>query len=268
MKKRVITLCATNINSWNPDQITWTNAFNILAQHDSIEADKVMKFRIDIDRKRALIGRLLSRIVSGKILDRNWKQLEFTRTENGKPFINNLSLPNYNFNVSHHGEWIVFIGGLHFPVGIDVMRYDDPPRGKTAFLNSFTRHFTEEEWLYIRRKPEDELQEFYRFWALKESYVKALGVGIGFNLLRVSFTFSLAIAATTTTTTLPSIKNKIERASACVDGKPLHDWCFFVTSLDDLHCVAIACGTSGDNITEQDIIFDMIDVNDILLTVV
>ena len=65
---------------------------------------------------------------------------------------------------------------------------------------------------------------------LKESYVKALGVGIGFNLQRIDF----------------RIYSELERGHyttdtrVYVDDVALEQWRFEETLLDDRHCVATA----------------------------
>lgn len=52
------------------------------------------------------------------------------------------------------------------------------------------RHqFTSREWSHINlgSNRKQKLLRFYRHWFLKESYVKAVGVGIGMNFLSLDF---------------------------------------------------------------------------------
>lgn len=65
---------------------------------------------------------------------------------------------------------------------------------------------------------------------LKESYVKALGVGIGFSLQRLDFH--------THTDTIPG--QVITDTRLYLDGHCLDDWQLQETMLDDSHCVAVA----------------------------
>lgn len=82
--------------------------------------------------------------------------------------------------------------------------------------------------------------EFFSSWyvinilqCLKESYVKALGVGIGFSLQRLSFHV----------TDTQLYKEKFTRSTLLyVDGCLLTNWEFEETMLDDNHCVAVSMG--------------------------
>lgn len=60
------------------------------------------------------------------------------------------------------------------------------------FFSSLTSGFTKEEWEDIRRPCEDisKLQKFYEGWTLKESYIKAIGIGLGLELQRIRFIVS------------------------------------------------------------------------------
>ena len=43
----------------------------------------------------------------------------------------------------------------------------------------------EQAFIHGKPSPVERLSAFYRLWALKESYVKALGDGLGFDLKRI-----------------------------------------------------------------------------------
>lgn len=92
-------------------------------------------------------------------------------------------------------------------------------------------NFTKQEWATIKA-PETEamrLQQFYRHWALKESYLKAIGKGLSVEPIRVSFRCDTAVTA-----------GGYVHATATLDQKPLTQWRFVVSDLDAQHCVAIA----------------------------
>jgi phosphopantetheinyl transferase (holo-ACP synthase) len=52
--------------------------------------------------------------------------------------------------------------------------------------------FTPLEWQVIHSRSGEHAQlcQFYTFWTLKESFVKAIGTGLGFDLQRVQFTYT------------------------------------------------------------------------------
>ena len=64
-----------------------------------------------------------------------YKTIAIARTEKGKPFLSNevpAEMNNFNFNVSHQGEYAVLAAEHHRQVGVDVMQVEYPrkfPRG-------------------------------------------------------------------------------------------------------------------------------------------
>jgi 4'-phosphopantetheinyl transferase len=89
-----------------------------------------------------------------------------------------------------------------FHLGTDVMKID-VERTRASFpeecdeniyqkeLNKHDRVITskftniEKNYIYNKINPVEKLTAFYRLWCLKESYVKAVGIGIGFDLKRI-----------------------------------------------------------------------------------
>ena len=57
------------------------------------------------------------------------------------------------------------------------------------FFRIMNKQFTEDEWKQIRNSSnlEKSLAIFFRFWTLKESFVKAHGTGLAWNLQRLSY---------------------------------------------------------------------------------
>ncbi|XP_025915877.1 L-aminoadipate-semialdehyde dehydrogenase-phosphopantetheinyl transferase-like [Apteryx rowi] len=96
------------------------------------------------------------------------------------------------------------------------------------------RQFTEAEWGVIRSMNNEwmQLDMFYRHWALKESFLKAIGVGIGFNLQRIEFNVSPLQL---------EIGKVYQETKLLLDGDE-EEWTFEETRLDDNHHVAVALG--------------------------
>ncbi|KAG8800342.1 copper chaperone of lysine biosynthesis protein [Serendipita sp. 400] len=76
-------------------------------------------------------------------------------------------------------------------IGVDIMKAEIPSGETfTTFLESTSIAFTtaEVQWLKQLALTEQAATEaLFQLWALKEAYVKALGVGIGFDMSRISF---------------------------------------------------------------------------------
>lgn len=87
------------------------------------------------------------------------------------------------FNLSHSGEWTV-LALSNGEVGVDIQQV------KPVDMRLATRFFTESEQTEIENAGENAQELFYRIWTIKESYLKALGVGLSrpLNSFTVRFT--------------------------------------------------------------------------------
>jgi len=95
--------------------------------------------------------------------------------ENGKPFLKGE--PSVRFNLSHSGERVMCaVSGSD--IGCDVEQIASPD------LRVAKRFFCPEEYEAIRRCPDETEQArlFYRYWTLKESFIKAAGLGLAIPL--------------------------------------------------------------------------------------
>lgn len=76
------------------------------------------------------------------------------------------------FNLSHSGEWVLAIFACQQAVGIDVQKIGEIPE----YMEIAGNFFTAEEAAEIRKAGNHE--RFYQYWAAKEAYLKALGIGL------------------------------------------------------------------------------------------
>ena len=97
--------------------------------------------------------------------------------EHGKPFL--VHHPNMQINLSHCKE-AVLCGVSNMPLGVDV-EANRPFRERVM-----RRVLTEAEQQTVMQAEEPALP-FLRFWTLKESFVKALGIGISYPMRQISF---------------------------------------------------------------------------------
>ena len=85
--------------------------------------------------KAALAGRLMIRKLVAEKLNIPWGNIRLQRTAKGKPVLAKDSLnpyPNFNFNISHQGDYAVLAAESELQVGIDIMKTSFP--GNVAFL--------------------------------------------------------------------------------------------------------------------------------------
>lgn len=250
---------AYDVGSWKPSQEQWLLATSLI-QED--ELDRIRRFVFARDSKASIVGRLLMRRMAVETLELPpFASRLFGRTDRGKPYLTvdgdrHPSVALASFNVSHQGSYCVLAAETDRPVGVDVTRmvYEG---GKPVpqFFELMTRQFSPREWKAIREPSTetDRVRRFYRHWALKESYVKALGVGIGFDLRRLCFGLKseLNLDAIVTDTTLD------------VDRSPVTNWTFEESLLDDEHCVAVALGM-GMCVRRPAQLFDMVNFDDLV----
>ncbi|XP_064904679.1 L-aminoadipate-semialdehyde dehydrogenase-phosphopantetheinyl transferase isoform X3 [Columba livia] len=221
--------------AWRPCREEWLLAARLVQPE---EKDRIGQFVFARDAKAALAGRLLMRKLVAEKLCIPWNEIHLQRTSKGKPFLANNVFSihsSYNFNVSHQGDYAVLAAEPELQVGIDIMKTSLP--GSSSIPNFFRimkRQFTETEWDVIKSMSNEwmQLDMFHRHWALKESFLKAIGVGIGFNLQRIEFNVSPLQL---------EIGKVYKETKMLLDGDE-EDWTFEETRLDDHHHVAVALG--------------------------
>lgn len=133
------------------------------------------RFVHQADAYRSVLGEVLTRVTLGKLTGLRPGELAFTRNKYGKPALSNYA--DVQFNVSHSGDWIALISGGDADLGVDVEKIA-PIDMKIA-----ERFFSLTESRFLAAEPaEMQLETFYRLWTLKESYIKAVGIGLSMPL--------------------------------------------------------------------------------------
>ncbi|XP_038618141.1 L-aminoadipate-semialdehyde dehydrogenase-phosphopantetheinyl transferase [Tachyglossus aculeatus] len=222
--------------AWGPSRAEWLLAARSVQPE---EKARIGQFVFARDAKAAMAGRLLIRKLIAEKLNIPWNEILLQRTSKGKPVLANdlcSTHPNFNFNISHQGDYAVLAAEPKRQVGIDIMKTNLPGRGSISeFFRIMNRHFTAREWMSIKAFDDEwnQLDMFYRHWALKESFIKAIGIGIGFKLQRIEFNAS----------PLQMEVGKVySETSMLLDGEEEEGWTFEETRLDKHHHVAVALG--------------------------
>ncbi|KAL6593453.1 4'-phosphopantetheinyl transferase [Neocallimastix sp. 'constans'] len=230
-----------NAKQWEPTTEEYNHYLQFVQPE---ERTRIKKFYHFIDSKRALIGRLLLRQAIHVLLKVKWSSIELGRSSDNKPIIkqiknSNVSFKDISVNISHHGDWVALIAHTNKTVGIDVMNITEDPRSDVdSFFDLMKDVFTINEWKEINEIKEDNkrLERFYKFWSLKESYVKAIGKGLILDLQTIEFSLNRS-----------DIGKKIETAVLFRDNKKLDDWNFYIYKLDNIHCSSIAIQNGNED---------------------
>lgn len=154
-----------------------------------------IRYYSNLDVKfRAIMSRAALRLVLSKyssILPKNWI---FETTKYGKPYLccEQYNLVGLDFNVSHSGDWLLIgvtkaLKARSVLFGVDIER----SRPKTDIYPILNHYFSPQETsaLLALKGESNQRQRFFDLWALKESYIKATGLGLAQSLK--SFCFDL-----------------------------------------------------------------------------
>lgn len=141
------------------------DAYKLLPKTRQIKVDR---FRFEKDKKLSAGAYLL---LDKLLKEENITNPIFKTEKYGKAYISNFE--NVHFNLSHSGK-LVACAISDKKVGVDI-EYNDP----AIDLNIAKHYFYNSEYERIMnsQNPSD---EFFKFWVLKESYMKY--TGLGFNL--------------------------------------------------------------------------------------
>ncbi|WP_171683437.1 4'-phosphopantetheinyl transferase family protein [Paenibacillus planticolens] len=163
-------LIAVQIENEIPDE-TFDNYLALLPED---HRNSVMKYKTKDDRDRALLGALLIRFHVSKLCSIPLQAIVIHKNKYGKPYL--PMFPDIHFNLSHSGNWVVFIIGEK-AVGVDAEQIKEIDISAAASFFSST-----ELQLLSSYEGHRKLECFYDLWTLKESYIKALGEGLSIPL--------------------------------------------------------------------------------------
>ncbi len=152
------------------------------------ELARYRRFQFDRHKRQLLLGRILLR----SVLSRYYPELppaqwQFNYNEQGKPSLapGQAAQPLY-FNLSHSRDRILLAVSAHRDIGVDI-EYCQRQRKVDRLVQRFFSGIEGKDLLLL---PEQErLKRFYQLWTLKESYIKALGLGLALPLDSFSFGF-------------------------------------------------------------------------------
>ena len=145
---------------------------------DETRQEKVWQCRNEEDRKRSLLAGYLIQVgvrnwmdgVGGHHAGEAPLSLSYTYGRNGKPFLKDYG--EVCFSLSHSGRYVMGAFSNH-EVGVDVQKH------RETRLDMARRFFAGEDKALLERLGEEHASDnFYRIWAVKESYMKLTGEGM------------------------------------------------------------------------------------------
>jgi 4'-phosphopantetheinyl transferase len=164
----------------------------LLAEQEALmtpdERARHRSFHFERDRRQFLATRALARTVLSNYAPVPPAQWRFVAGQHGKPRVAQPAItPPLFFNLANTpGLVTCAVSVAHEMIGVDVERMKD----ESGLLGLADRFFSSSEARAIRALPAaGRLRRFFACWTLKESYIKARGLGLALPLDQFSFLF-------------------------------------------------------------------------------
>jgi 4'-phosphopantetheinyl transferase len=145
------------------------------------ELEKMHFFNTKQSKDSFVVSQGVLRILLSSYLGISPKLATFGRRGKGKPF--SLDDPGLHFNLSNSGKLAVIAFSRDSELGIDIEQIRTLP----DLDEMIETNFTSNEIRFINARPEERLQRFFRFWTVKESYLKAIGEGMRLEPKNIEF---------------------------------------------------------------------------------
>lgn len=175
----------------------WVTDYNrvgeerLLALYEGIleegERRRRLRYHFAEDRLRDLVTRALVRSVLSRYEPLDPREWRFHLNAHGRPEIaTGPGGAELVFNISHTRSLILLGVTRGGALGVDI----ENTRVRTAPIAAADRYFAPAEVEALAALPKDGLERrFWEHWTLKESYIKARGLGLSIPLDRFSFHF-------------------------------------------------------------------------------
>ena len=167
-----LAIYALDVSLLDPEWNRWDHLI------DGMRLAATAQLRRREDRARSIGAGLLLAYAVKQIYPAQILPLRIETDALKKPFLPNI--PELHFNLSHSGKWVV-CAVADQPIGIDIEKISHP------MDDVIQRFFSPAERAYIDAfTPAERPAAFCELWVLKESYMKATGLGFHLPLEQLS----------------------------------------------------------------------------------
>jgi 4'-phosphopantetheinyl transferase len=181
------------VDLWHvcPDQLSaerWDDCRHVLPTAEAAEGER---FCFEKDRRLFVVSRAMLRIALAGYVGRDPRELIIQRNRYGKPYLAGPLASPLQFNVSHSNGLAVCAVTVDHQTGVDVEDTEHP----VAELELARQFFAPSEAVALEGLPAlSRRAAFFRYWTLKEAYIKARGMGLSISLQSFAFSFGRADA--------------------------------------------------------------------------
>ncbi len=206
----------------------FAKALPLLSEDEKIQFDR---YAFEKDKNLYLLARYILRTTLSKYFKKiSPAEWEFKFNPFGRPFIANKNRPeNLHFNISHSDGVVVCAFANTEDVGVDI----ESSKRECSYLELAERYFSKLEFEKLKSNAESEIpREFFKFWTLKESYIKARGMGLQLPLDQFAFQFGK--------------KNEVSIVFDPLMNEDSERWRFKLINSIGIYQVAVALAISRD----------------------
>ena len=150
------------------------------------EIDRMSLYKSRRLREHFVLGRIFLKLILSKYINCEPSTFKFNSDKRGKLFLCPSNQPSLFFNVSHSHDRLVIAVSRIRELGVDIEFTEE----KRAILKIAKRYFSQQEFQDLCNLPKSlQVRRFYELWTLKESVLKAYGVGLSGHLSQIKFAF-------------------------------------------------------------------------------
>lgn len=166
-------LRAGEVHLWlvNLDEVDAPGWETVLSPEERSRAER---FRNPLHGCRFTTGRGVLRSLLGRYLNYPGEAIQLGYGDRGKPWVE-FPPSSLQFNLAHSHHLALYGFTLHHAIGVDLEQIR-----AIANLPALTSRFfsSQEHRTLMALPPENQSLSFFRYWTVKESYLKATGEGI------------------------------------------------------------------------------------------
>jgi len=223
--------CHVTISSACPDDLGCEATHLLNGVLDNAERLRIESLKDRGARNQYLVAHALLRVAlsaARPVIPSEWR---FDQTPSGQPVISQLQrVAPLFFSLSHTKSLAVCAVSSIARVGVDAERIEASL--EMAELAPHVLSQDEREW-WKREEPQVRLRWFYQLWSLKESFLKAVGLGLQVQPSRLSFRLSDRMSP--------------ELRQLPVELGRREEWSFRVFDPTPVHVCALAAGVQPES---------------------
>lgn len=146
------------------------------------EHDRISFFKFSSVQNSFIISQGALRLILSEYLSIDAPKIQLGKHSKGKPFV--VDDTTLRFNISNSGKYVVYAISRGNEVGIDIEKIRVLP----DLDNLIETNFSCNERIFINGKKEEKQKRFFKFWTVKEAYLKAIGEGMRLAPDNIEFT--------------------------------------------------------------------------------